>query len=245
MTRPSSHSTFLGKRIAFALLAGLGTCAVSLSGCRASAAPDAGFIENPQVLKEDDNLPFDAVWFKDGVDFNKYKTVYVAPIDTTHLIKQDWWDKANIAPGDQETQAQELAEYFRDQVKGQFTDDDENRYTVVDTPGDDTLIVELAIVEVVPTKVWLNAIGYVFAGALDQGTTAFEGRFKDGKTKEVVAEFKDREFGQFDVVSLADFEWCRHSRHTTEIWGDQLEEVCYAQPGQSISRMSPVTLRPW
>ena len=81
--------------------------------------------------------------------------------------------------------------------------------------------------------------------ALDQGTTAFEGRFRDGKTKEVIAEFKDREYGQMDVVSLADFEWGRHSRHTVEVWGDDLEEVCYAPPGGSVSGMSTVTLRPW
>lgn len=218
---------------------------MSVSGCRASAAPDAGFIDNPQLLKEDDKMPFDAVWFKDGVDFSKFKTVYVAPVDTSHLLKLDWWDKANIAPGDQEAQAKELGEYFRDQVKGQFTDDDQNRFTVVDTPGSDTLVVELAIVEVVPTKVWLNAIGYALLGALDQGTTAFEGRFRDGGTKEVIAEFKDREYGQMDLVSLADFQWNRHSRHTCEVWSDTLEDVCYAQPGQALSRMSTVTLRPW
>lgn len=218
---------------------------VILSGCKAAPAPDAGFIQHPEVLREDDKMPFDAVWFKDGVEFSRFKTVYIAPVDTTHLLKQDWWDKANFGAGDREVQAQQLAEYFRNEVKGQFTDADANRYTVVDAPDDDTLIVELAIVEVVPTKVWLNAIGYVFLGALDQGVTAFEGRFKDGKTKEVVAEFKDREFGQMDIVSIADFEWNRHSRHTVEIWGDDLEEVCYVQPGQAIADMSTVTLRPW
>ncbi len=230
-----------------AILSALSLLSLSAAaiGCKASAAPDAGFITNPEVLREDDKMPFDAVWFKEGADFNKYKTVYVAPIDTSHLLKQDWWDKANIAPGDQESQAKELADYFQKQVEQQFTDDDENRYQLVTTPGDDTLIVELAIVEVVPTKVWLNVIGYIAAGALDQGTTAFEGRFRDGKTKEVIAEFKDREYGQMDVVSLADFEWCRHSRHTVEVWGDDLEEVCYAPPGGSVSGMSTVTLRPW
>lgn len=232
-------------KIGFSLLGVLGALAVAAGGCKASTAPDAGFISNPEVLRPDDTMPFDAVWFKEGVDLSHFKTVYIAPVDTTHLLKLDWWDKTNIAPGDQESQAQELGEYFRNEVKEQFSDADANKYTVVDTPGDDTLVVELALVEVVPTKVWLNAIGYILAGALDQGVTAFEGRFRDGKTKEVIAEFKDREYGQMDVVSLADFEWCRHSRHTVEVWGDDLEEICYGAPGGSISGMSTVTLRPW
>ncbi len=223
----------------------LSLVALSAVGCKAGPAPDAGFIQNPEVLRQDDKLPFDAVWFKEGVDFSKFQTVYIAPVDTTHLLNLDWWDKANIAPGDQQSQAEELGEYFRNKVKGQFADDDKNKHTVVDTPGDDTLIVELAIVEVVPTKVWLNAIGYILAGQLDNGLTAFEGRFRDGKTKEVIAEFKDREYGQIDIVSLADFQWNRHSRHTVEVWGDQLEEVVYVQPGAAISSMSSVTLRPW
>lgn len=228
-------------------LAALSLAALSLAavGCKAGPAPDAGFIENPEVLRQDDKLPFDAVWFKEGVDFSKFQTVYIAPVDTTHLLNLDWWDKANIAPGDQQSQAQELGEYFRNEVKSQFADDDKNKHTVVDTPGDDTLIVELAIVEVVPTKVWLNAIGYILAGQLDNGLTAFEGRFRDGKTKEVIAEFKDREYGQLDIVSIADFQWNRHSRHTAEVWGDQLEEVVYVQPGATVSHMSSVTLRPW
>lgn len=233
-----------GFRFAVSLTAAFSLSA-GLVGCRASAAPDAGFIDRPELMHEDDKLPFDAVWFKDGVDLAKFKTVYVAPIDTTHLIAQDWWDKANIAPGDQKQQADELAEFMRNEVKQQFVDDDENRYQVVDTPGKDSLIVELAIVEVVPTKVWLNAIGYVLLGPLDQGVTAFEGRFKDGETQEVIAEFKDREFGQMDIVSVADLQWNRHSRHTCEIWGDQLEEVMYRKPDQAVARMSTVTLRPW
>lgn len=238
--------SFVAQVVAYPLaVVALVSTSVSLSGCPASAAPDAGFLDQPQLMHKDDNLPYDAVWFKEGVDFTKFKTVYVAPVDTTHLLDQDWWDKSNFAPGDQESQAKELAEYFREQVKNEFIDDDENRYTVVDTAQSDSLIVELAIVEVVPTKIWLNAIGYVLLGALDQGLTAFEGRFRDGETNEVIAEFKDREYGQIDVVSLADFEWCRHSRHTTEIWSDQMEEVMYIRPGQTVSRMSPVTLRPW
>ncbi len=218
---------------------------VSALGCRAKALPDAGFIEKPELLKPDSKLPFNAAWIKDDADLLGYKKVYVAPVDTTHLLKLDWWQKAAIAPGDQQKWADGLAVYFQDKMKAQFTDGDDNKYQVVDTPDDETLIVELAIVEVVPTKVWLNAIGYALLGAVDQGETGFEGRLRDGKTKQVIAEFKDHEYGQFDVVSVRDLEWDGHSRHTIRGWTDELEETCYLPPDGAVSPMSPVTLMPW
>lgn len=239
ITSPSRMIS-LARALCFVSVVGL-----SLVGCRAKALPDAGFLDQPQLLQQNDKLPFNAAWIKADADLLNYKKVYIAPVDTTHLINLDWWQKAAIAPGDQKAWADELAKYFQDKMKYQFSDDDTNKYEVVDVPDDQTLIIELAIVEVVPTKVWLNAIGYALLGAVDQGETGFEGRLRDGKTKQVIAEFKDHEYGQFDVVSVRDLEWAGHSRHTIRTWTDDLEEMCYLPPGGAISEMSPVTLMPW
>lgn len=225
------------------LMASLG--GVLLLGCRAKTLSDAGFLDNPQLVKADTRVPFNAAWIKEGVDLLSYKKVYVAPVDTSHLLKLDWWDNASLEPGDQQKWADDLAGYFQQNMKAQFSDEDPNKYQVVDTPDDETVIIELAIVEVIPTKVWLNTIGYAVVGALDQGQTGFEGRLRDGKTKEVVAEFKDHEFGQYDLVSVRDLEWAGHSRHTLRGWADELEEICYLQPGQTVAPMSSVTLKPW
>jgi len=62
---------------------------------------------------------------------------------------------------------------------------------------------------------------------------------------QVLAEFKDHEYGQFDVVSVRDLEWAGHSRHTIRTWSDDLEQICYEPPNSAISSMSPVTLMPW
>jgi hypothetical protein len=232
---------FLAPRLCVGAL----VCSAFMTGCRAKALPDAGFVEQPQLLQSNSKIPFNAAWIKDDADLLSYKKVYIAPVDTTHLLKLDWWQKASLEPGDQQKWADELAIYFRDKMKAQFTDDDPNKYQVVDAPDDETLIIELAIVEVVPTKIWLNAIGYIVAGAVDQGETGFEGRLRDGKTKRVIAEFKDHEYGQMDVVSVRDLEWAGHSRHTLTGWSDELEEICYRQPDEVVSGMSPVTLLPW
>ena len=216
-----------------------------IAGCRAPVAPDAGFIQDPQVLKKDSKLPFDAVWFKEGVNLNQYSKVFVAPIDTTHLLKLDWWEKANFAAGTEQSQADSLGSYFQDEVTKAFKSQSSKGYVLVDAPDAANLRVELALVEVVPTKVWLNALGYVVAGQLSSGTTAFEGRLRDAKTNEVIAEFKDREYGQLDVLSVADLTWFSHSKHTIRAWSDEIARVCYQAPNTAISPMSTVTLRPW
>ena len=237
----SNISKLLSSILCLGALAG----GVLTTGCRAKALPDAGFLDQTQLLQPNKEIPFNAAWIKDDANLLSYKKVYVAPVDTTHLLKLDWWQNASLEPGDQQKWADELANYFRDKMKAQFTDDDKNTYQVVDTPDDETLMIELAIVEVVPTKIWLNAICYIVAGAVDQGETGFEGRLRDGKTKRVIAEFKDHEYGQLDLVSVRDLEWAAHSRHTLQEWSEQLEEICKRQPDQVVSAMSPVTLLPW
>ena len=83
-----------------------------LIGCRAASAPDAGFISDPQDLAPNSMMPFDDVWFKQGVDLASFNSVYIAPIDTSHLLKLNWWNTWNLAPGDEQQQAKRLAEYF-------------------------------------------------------------------------------------------------------------------------------------
>jgi len=212
-------------------------------GCRASVAPDAGFVPQPELLHSDKNLPFDAVWLQDGIDLHTYKKVYVAPVDTTQLLKLYWWERANIVPGDQKQQADKLAGYFRDAAVKSFTDDESRSFEVIDAPVPDALLVELALVEVVLTKVWLNTLGYALAGGLSQGTTAFEGRLRDGNSQRVIGEFKDREFGQLDLVSINDLTWYRHSEHTIRVWSDDLVKICRRAPAEAIAPMSTVTLK--
>lgn len=216
-----------------------------LGGCRAAPAPDAGFITDPQDLAADSKLPFDDVWFREGTDLSSFKTVYIAPIDTTHLLKLDWWDKWNLAPGDEQQQAKSLADYFSQRLSEAFNNDERKKLRVVSAPQKDSLIMELAITEVVPTKPWLNAIGYAVLGPLSQGTTAFEGRLRHGASQQVIAEFKDRENGQIDAVSVADFLWFQHSKHTIGVWSDDLVKICFRAPDEAIAPMSTVTLRPW
>lgn len=234
-----------GGKVSLGLRAILCASFVSVAvGCRAKPGLDAGFIQDPQVLQKNEKVPFDRYWANPAVDLRTYSKVYVAPVDTQHLLKQSWWDRATLS-NNQKDEVNVLAPRFQDSVKAAFKNFEPRTYEVLDAPAPDAMTIELALVELVPTKVWLNAITEVVAGAFDQGSTAFEGRILDGKTGAVIAEFKDREFGQMSIISLADLEWWAHAKHTLDHWSEQLPEVTNRQPDEDVPNSSTVTLRPW
>jgi len=218
------------------------------SGCY-KPAPDAGFIKTPELLKEDNAFPFQVVWIKEGAELPRYRQIYVAPVDTTHLLKMSWWDRFSFANTTTsmkpEVEVRVLAEYAQGEIKNAFKDNQSVPYTLVDIPQKDALCVELSLVEVVPTKVWLNSLSYVIAGALDTGSTAVEGRFRDCATQEVLFRFKDRRAGPYSIVNVKDLLWYGHAKRTIEDWADEIVRVCQKQADGKVSAPFPFTLKPW
>jgi hypothetical protein len=223
-------------------------CALLCVSCRAPEAPNSGFLKSYSELKEQPDVPLNAVWIKDGVDFRSYESVLVADVDTTHLLNMDWWDKFTLAEATTDSHpsaaVRVLADYFKTQTIEALQEKEASpRYAL--KPSAKSLQLELALTEVVPTKVWLNSIAYVIAGAFDHGATAFEGRIRDLSTNEVLARFKDQQFGQTSLVSIADLTWYSHSEHAIEYWSQELAALLRRAPGEQIEGRTTVTLKPW
>ncbi len=122
--------------------------------------------------------------------------------------------------------AKELAGYARGVFEEAFRKDTKHRFIVVEQPGPNTLVVEFALVEVVPNKVVLDALGYAAGPAvgvagtaaanIQTGTThstvAFKARMKDGGTNDVVAMFADRESEKFSIVNIKGLTWYAHAK---------------------------------
>ena len=179
------------------------------------------------------------------INWDDFKEIYVAPVNTNYIHKQDWWDKANFS-GDRKEAVKEAAHYMQDAVKKAFMQDPKHKLMVVDKPGPDTLVMEVALTELLPTKAWLNAVGY--AGiwmALDHGTVAMEGRVREGTNGKIVGMFADREKGKTALLSAADLTWKSHAHHIMEDWGEQFVAVMNAKNGEKVSSASTVTLKPW
>lgn len=218
---------------------------IMLGGCsNKGKVADTGFLEDPQRMTSSDKYPFNRQWFDTTIDWSKYHHVYIPPVNIDHLKHLSWWQKASLDT-DIKASAEQFALYTRNQFIEAFNQSN-GRFSVVNAPGPDVLVIEVAIVELVPTKAWLNTIEFgAMLMAFDKGFTAIESRMRDGGTGQVVATLADGESGRATVFSTADFSWWGHSKNTIEYLAKTFEEVLADGWQGRVSSRSSFALITW
>ena len=209
---------------------------VCLVGCKAEPIATTSFFGTTQgLVKVEEIETFHQLWANPTTDWNKYKKIMFPQVDTHHLRNMDWWQETSMA-GHDEQGIQELARFMRSEfIKAQSQNTNPNRLQVVNVPDGETLIMELAITEVVPTKAWLNAASFVGAMmTVDKGSVAMEGLVRDGATREVVAKFADKEQGKDSVFNVKDFGWHGHAKSIITEWATQILEITNTPEGTAI-----------
>ena len=233
------------KRIALAAC----VLAAAIAGCKAKPAKTTAFLGQDQTMGRDAEIQmFHKLWYKADADWTRYKKIHVPPVDTKHLRTMTWWEKSSLKAEEKEKDLQALAEYMRSKVvEAQRKNTHKNRLIVVDRPDAETVVMELALTEVVPTKAWLNALSMAtMFMTLEQGTVAFEGRVRDGQTKEIIAKFADREQGKANALgNVKDFGWHGHAKAIINEWADQLVLAVNWEEGQVIEDSPGFELKVW
>jgi hypothetical protein len=135
----------------------------------------------------------------------------------------------------------------------------------VDKPGPDTLILEMAVVQLVPSKAELQAlslvpVGFVgtiatgvmagggaLTGSEDQGkgVVAMEGRARDGASGNIVCMFADREHPPTAIVDLKALSWWEPAKPICDRWARQFVEFQTSPPGTKIKAMPNFELLVW
>jgi hypothetical protein len=201
------------------------TLGISLmvSGCAAlKAAPSAGagFVPVAQMAKQEE-LPFQKVWFKDGVDFKRYKTIYIPKVHTGFLLQSNWWQQ-NFRQGQMQEDLATMAEYTEL------------------VPSN----VALSVLEYAPygggtaVRVMERATGA-------ESTVAFEAKMKDAATGDTLAMFADRQVKKIRIIDFKAFTWYAHGKDITKEWADQFVRLSNKRPGETIEGSSAFTLMPW
>lgn len=224
--------------------------------CKATAAESAGFVDASR-LKKDETLPFHAAWRNPARDLTHYDKIWIAPVDTSHLLKMDLWKEGEAgASGQFKEDVAEIAVKVRGYLIEAFKEPPEgveSRFAVVDEPkGAKTIRLEFAIVEIVPSKAILEAASWampygtgILLSPLNTSTAAMEGRFADANSGQVVLAFADREGEKLRPVDLGGFTWYTHARGIMKDWARQLIEVANQKPGEKIEDTKFYTLKPW
>ncbi len=214
-------------------------CGSVNSVIKAEPGASAGFLPAPELLTEmRKRYPFHGAWMNMEVkDFHEYKSIYIAPMDTTHLAENGWWEEANLNGDSLEEDATNFARESEAIFRESFVEG--MKLAVADKPGPETVVMELSIVELTPAKVWLSAIGLAAfaapvivgipagtAAALGQnGTVAIEGILRDGETNEIILMFSDREASKIRILDFKTLTWYGHAHEVMEDWSHQLMEL--------------------
>lgn len=213
----------------------------------------SGFMDQKDMTIRGD-LPFEMGWIKPGVNWQKYKKVVIAPVDTKHLLKSSEWQEMGRT-GEIQKDIKKLALYTRSAFSNAFISDPKKRFKISYSmqPSSDTLRLEMALTELTPNKILLKAAGYVplyglAAKAVNQTNPSYvsiEIRLKDGRTGEILAKFADRKNEPFTIVSVDQFEWYGFAEKRVDEWSVKLVETMNRKPGTVVSKSSNFDLKPW
>jgi len=137
-----------------------------------------------------------------------YKKLYVAPVNTDYIKTMEWYEQLTA---EAKVNIQLAADNYIDS---------------------NTLVLELAIVELVPSPAQVNrlssAAGFFvpFLGVakslvVQDGSIAIEGRFSNGVSKQELMLFADREEDNSALVfDVSDFTYFRHARKNIDTWAN-------------------------
>jgi hypothetical protein len=229
-----------------------------LSGCaqlkrfaKASPAEPSPFLRHAAEMKPtgDPGSPFARLWRNPSpsawAEARNRWTLHVAPVCLDHL-RPVGRKLARLETRDtgRQAAAAKLAAYTRQEFERAFRESPRPRQEVVDGPRPDSLIVELALVELDPnpvtggvTRRLINLLAVPGAESVVgnplKGRIALEGRLYDPVRKQVLLEFSDAEQNRSALLlSLHDFNHYSHARKVVREWARQFEAVV-RQPAES------------
>jgi hypothetical protein len=229
---------------------------VILVGCKATPAPSAGFAD-PKELTRDPIIPFDKFWRASDVNWKSYKQIYIAEVNISYMLKISTWQEGE-RQGSFKQDLMDLALYTQKAIIKSFRDDPNHRLEVVTSPTHDrhALILEMALVEVVPSKILLNVLDYtpfyVGDGIMavrflmsDESTVAFELRVRDAATGKIIMLAADREAQRFAPVDFRQLSWYSDDQEIIDQWSKQFVEIANKNPGEKVEAQPAFRLLPW
>jgi hypothetical protein len=232
-------------------------------GCKAKPAENSGFLENADLMAQNPNMPFQKFYWNKQHDPKTYTEIMVAPVDTRYILAQNIWEKAsaaNVTEAQVRTAVQAMADYTRQSFIRAASEDSRKRFKVVDKAGPHTVVLEVALVQLVPSKAVMNALGYVTwvpaviqtAGSIStgsedagKGVVAIEARLRDGATGDVIGMFADRERPKAALLDLKSLNWWAPAKVIVDEWSGQLIELANQPPGKAVKDSPTFELLVW
>ncbi|PIQ85024.1 MAG: hypothetical protein COV74_10525 [Candidatus Omnitrophica bacterium CG11_big_fil_rev_8_21_14_0_20_45_26] len=219
--------------------------ALTFTGCQTLRIHKSSPTENAvQPYPYESASTFHHVWIKPGVDFYQYTELKISPVNISHLLEMSWWRPGGTVDLAQDTQV--LALYAEQTFTEAFRQDETHHFDVVEFTGSKTLILETALIDVTPSRVALNTLGYpILKRPSKEGSAILEARLRDASSGEVLMTLADKEQGDTSILSLKDLTWYGHTEAMINTWAKQLVQVTNQDPDETKTDSAPVDLRVW
>jgi hypothetical protein len=220
----------------------------ALGACSNFSKPSGNNISRAQFLDE--------VWVSADVKGKAvsevFSSVYFTPVATGRLKSQGWWaSQTPIKQQQLETDARKLARHMNQSLENAARNDTQRRLTVAGQPGPGTLIVDMAITELVPAKAYWNAAattaGFIvpgagLLGAAGSGSIGIEGRLRDGNTGAIIATFRHHMSDKIAVINIDSYTWYSGSEANLNEIAVKTARVLNSSADTVVNRASPIKL---
>ena len=229
------------------------SCESAYETMRADPLPPTAFLPHPELLEpQKASFPFNRMWYDKGVDWNRFTKLKFAMIDTNHMLSDNWWEKVSEANATKMREdVPELASYMRSAFIKRIKYKTSNQLSVTEGIDEHTAVVQLAIVQLVPTKAFFNAVGttvgFFIPGAslvniANSGSVAMECRIIDGKTGKLILMLSDREKDEMAIIDLNGYTWYGHAKEIIDEWAKGFAELAVAKNSTNIKKDFPINI---
>lgn len=243
-----------------ALLLACPSCRTAKSVVAAVEVKPSSFLTHAKELKEArDRSPFLGNWWnydpKVVTAAEQEKKIHIAPVLYSNIRPLEGvLAKVEYGSKRRDRNLPELARYTRKKFIQAFKKSKAPRYTVVDVPDKETLILELSLLKWMPNTI----SGFVVREAVDmvtfdgvamltlkglRGIIAIEGRLIEPKSRQPVFEFADKEMGKTVILMpLQEFYPTGQARFAINEWARQLEQLMRTKSDVKVKDSFPVVL---
>jgi Protein of unknown function (DUF3313) len=208
-----------------------------MSGCathtRMSVPIPNTFLEDVDITKKKENLPFDHAWSRPGVDWSSYKAIYIKPVRTDLLPLDNWKTSYSGFLSSKEeyvSEVRELGLFFYSKLLEHLRELKGGLTKIATAPGPEVLTLEIALTEVefshpaasaASLAAPMPATSQVLMVFTDPYVT-FAARLTDGSSGLLLATAADRKFSPRRLVNLNRLTVASANREISELQAEAL-----------------------
>jgi hypothetical protein len=233
--------------------------ALTLVACAVQERTDpvvATFLEGAPRESTIADIPFLHAWIAPQQTPIPYTSIYVKPVRTDLIPKDMWLRSRGIAVSSEDEFKKDsdiIARYFRIRLLSELKATSSKRFDVIDTPDDRSLVLEIAITELVLSEPIIRAaaLAVPFPGvdlALSTITdphVSFAARFTSADGKKLIATAADRRFPPIRLIDLNKLRARSSAREIIAHWARQLAQAIQLNEFKKVEGNTWFAILPW